>query len=255
MGFLIRASSQSVIHSFIQPASLSYMIKLLRIIILSIWNIILFKIILFVTPLLPIPVTAPSKTCVYGRSLSGLWVRIPPGAWMFVCCECCVLSTRGFCVGLISRPEESYRLWCVCCVWSINLQNEETIARVGPQRHEKKQNIFTLCMLTKDATTKFRTAALYVPVWPCCMQQLLMSCKLCFWLLLLSRQFESSLTAYNCACTRGKYIDYTWAMILNSRSKLPTFGRNRDQTRKTFKPSFLSLNLNNFVIFTAGNCG
>jgi hypothetical protein len=21
-----------------------------------------------------------------------LWVRIPPGAWMFVCCECCVLS-------------------------------------------------------------------------------------------------------------------------------------------------------------------
>jgi len=19
------------------------------------------------------------------------WVRIPPGAWMFVCCECCVL--------------------------------------------------------------------------------------------------------------------------------------------------------------------
>ena len=22
--------------------------------------------------------------------LLGLWVRIPPGAWMFVCCECCV---------------------------------------------------------------------------------------------------------------------------------------------------------------------
>jgi len=20
-----------------------------------------------------------------------LWVRIPPGPWMFVCCECCVL--------------------------------------------------------------------------------------------------------------------------------------------------------------------
>ena len=32
---------------------------------------------------------------------------------MFVCCECCVLSGRGLCDGLITRPEESYRLWCV----------------------------------------------------------------------------------------------------------------------------------------------
>ena len=40
------------------------------------------------------------------------WVRIPPGAWVFVCCECCVLSGRGPCEGLITRPEESYRLWC-----------------------------------------------------------------------------------------------------------------------------------------------
>ena len=42
-----------------------------------------------------------------------LWVRIPPRAWMFVCCECCVLSGRGLCDGLITRPEESYRLWRV----------------------------------------------------------------------------------------------------------------------------------------------
>jgi len=42
------------------------------------------------------------------------WVRIPTGgAWMFVFCECCVLSGRGLCDGLITRPEESYRLWCV----------------------------------------------------------------------------------------------------------------------------------------------
>ena len=27
--------------------------------------------------------------------LLGLWVRIPTGAWMFVCCECCVMSGRG----------------------------------------------------------------------------------------------------------------------------------------------------------------
>jgi len=30
---------------------------------------------------------------------------------MPVFCEGCVLSGRGFCVGLITRPEESYRLW------------------------------------------------------------------------------------------------------------------------------------------------
>jgi hypothetical protein len=32
---------------------------------------------------------------------------------MFVCCGCCVLSGRGLCDGLITRPEESYRLWRV----------------------------------------------------------------------------------------------------------------------------------------------
>ena len=42
-----------------------------------------------------------------------LWVRIPPGAWKFFCCECCVLSGRGLCDELITRPEEPYRLWCV----------------------------------------------------------------------------------------------------------------------------------------------
>ena len=32
---------------------------------------------------------------------------------MFVCCECRVLSGRGLCDELVTRPEESYRLWCV----------------------------------------------------------------------------------------------------------------------------------------------
>jgi hypothetical protein len=42
-----------------------------------------------------------------------LRVRIPPGSWMSVCSECCVLSGRGLCDKLITRPEESYRLCCV----------------------------------------------------------------------------------------------------------------------------------------------
>jgi hypothetical protein len=45
--------------------------------------------------------------------LLGLWVRIPPRAWMSVSCECCVLSGRGICDELVPRPRESYRVWCV----------------------------------------------------------------------------------------------------------------------------------------------
>jgi hypothetical protein len=41
-----------------------------------------------------------------------LWVRIPPGAWISICCDC-LLSGRGLCDELITRPEESYRVWCV----------------------------------------------------------------------------------------------------------------------------------------------
>jgi hypothetical protein len=37
--------------------------------------------------------------------------KIPPGAWMFVLCL--LWSGRGLCDEPISRPEESYRLWCV----------------------------------------------------------------------------------------------------------------------------------------------
>ena len=40
-------------------------------------------------------------------------VQIPPGTWIFVCCECRELSGRGLCDELIIRPKESYRLCCV----------------------------------------------------------------------------------------------------------------------------------------------
>ena len=43
----------------------------------------------------------------------GLWVRMPLGAWTSAISEYYVLSGRGICVGLITHPEESYR---VCCV-------------------------------------------------------------------------------------------------------------------------------------------
>jgi hypothetical protein len=52
--------------------------------------------------------------CTVTRLL-GMWVRIWSGAWLTL--GFCVLSRRGLCVGLITRPEKSYRVWCVQCVW------------------------------------------------------------------------------------------------------------------------------------------
>jgi len=58
---------------------------------------------------------------------------------MFVCYECCVSSGRGLCDELITRPEESYRLWCVVVYDLENHKNEEAMTRVGSQRHSKKR--------------------------------------------------------------------------------------------------------------------
>ena len=62
---------------------------------------------------LPIPVAERSKAWDCGRSLSRIVVSNPVGAWISVCCECCVLSGRSLCDELITRPEEFYRLWWV----------------------------------------------------------------------------------------------------------------------------------------------
>jgi hypothetical protein len=48
---------------------------------------------------------------------------------MLVCWECCVLSGRGLCDGLITRPEESYRLWRVVVCNQETSKNEEVKAR------------------------------------------------------------------------------------------------------------------------------
>ena len=58
-------------------------------------------------------------------------------------CECCVLSGRGLFVGLISRPEESYRVWWAW-VWSWSLDNENVLAHWGIFRHIK---ILIFCIM------------------------------------------------------------------------------------------------------------
>jgi len=63
---------------------------------------------------------------------------------MSVCCEYCVLSGRGLCDELITRPEESYRLWCAV-VWDLEttkiLVNEEEVkahqGAIVPKKNEE----------------------------------------------------------------------------------------------------------------------
>ena len=60
-----------------------------------------------------IPGAAQSKAWVCGRLLTGIVGSNPAGAWLFVSCECRVLSGRGLCLELITCPEKSFRVWSV----------------------------------------------------------------------------------------------------------------------------------------------
>jgi len=54
----------------------------------------------------PIPMAARSEAWVYSRSLAGIAGSNTAGAWVFVSCECRVLSDVRLCVGLIAHPED-----------------------------------------------------------------------------------------------------------------------------------------------------
>ena len=49
-----------------------------------------------------------------------------------------MLSGRGPCDGLITRPEESYRMWCVV-VCDLETSNEEAKARNGSVENTTKR--------------------------------------------------------------------------------------------------------------------
>jgi hypothetical protein len=64
---------------------------------------------------------------------------------------CCVWLGRGLCDELITRPEESYRLWRFFVCDHENLVNEEAIARAGLQSQKKKAVFLKLVRWVKTA--------------------------------------------------------------------------------------------------------
>jgi hypothetical protein len=94
--------------------------------------------------------------------LKGLRVRAPPVAWMSVSCECHALSGRSFCVGLITRLEESYRLCCVW-VWSWSLDNEEALARWGLLCQGRGRHIVMPCTVDNQPNTQTNKTHCAVP--------------------------------------------------------------------------------------------
>jgi hypothetical protein len=61
---------------------------------------------------------------------------------MSVSCMCCVLSDGGLCDGLVTRPEESYRLRCVFSV--IEELHRRGLGPLGLSIHEKTKCVSVL---------------------------------------------------------------------------------------------------------------
>jgi hypothetical protein len=105
--------------------------------------------------------------------LLGLRARVPPGAWMSVSCECCVLSGIGLCVGLITRPEEFYRMggmsegdreaWIKRRPWPTRGCRAigDKVTRTHAHTHPPAQLFFSDCLTPKVHTShSFKTSVI-----------------------------------------------------------------------------------------------
>jgi hypothetical protein len=79
---------------------------------------------------------------------------------MFVCWVCCVLSGRGLCDELITRPEESYRLWrvVVCDQETSRTRRSEPALGCRAREREKKKSVMIVgTSLLPEVTVLFRS--------------------------------------------------------------------------------------------------
>jgi hypothetical protein len=86
----------------------------------------------------PIPVVARSKEWFSAARLLGLRVRVPPGTWMSVCCECSVLWSGGLCIqrsptgcGVSECDFETSKTRRRRPTWAVEPQKENFISQVS----------------------------------------------------------------------------------------------------------------------------
>ena len=82
---------------------------------------------------------ARSKARVCSRSPAEI-VGSNPAGGMDVCSVCCLLSGRGLCDELITRPEESYRQWYVVVCDLETSRRRDHGRRWVAEPQEKKEN-------------------------------------------------------------------------------------------------------------------
>jgi hypothetical protein len=121
-----------LIYNFLKKfSSPARSVRLTHLIIIDLINLIIFI-------EGQIPVAVRSKAWVCDGTFAGI-TGSNPARGMNVSFECYVLSGRGLCDGVITCPEEFYRLWCVVvCSWCID--NGEAAAQCGTSSHWKETN-------------------------------------------------------------------------------------------------------------------
>ena len=95
-------------------------------------------------------------------------VRIPREARTCVSYECCVLTGRGLCVGLIIRPQKSYRVWCVTLsvVCHTKCENEASMRKLWLTRVLSLGGCITECYKysIRDSTSEQQYSFIIIKV-------------------------------------------------------------------------------------------
>ena len=73
------------------------------------------------------------------------WVRIPPGAYMYVSVVCCQIEASATSWSLLQRSPTD--CGASLCVWSRNLMNEEALGRWGLSRQRQTKTDHFICRL------------------------------------------------------------------------------------------------------------
>ena len=95
-----------------------------------------------------------------------LWVRVPPGAWIYVSCECSVLSGRCRWDELITRAEDPYWLWCVVVCDLETSWMRRPWPTGGPLRQKKELTNFHDTLHSYYAMSAFNFSAIFKDVAP-----------------------------------------------------------------------------------------